>query len=478
MNNNNEFVNSPLASSKFFSSRKLLVLASIIVLLITILPGQITAALPLETSLLFFVIGMASVIGIIHELGYAAVTLNMIHWIFTLIFFFIAPLIQAYSGYSPWEFTNANNETIMNNCLIVILWIIFYICGGGLLGKRIRLAPIRYRERISKGWLRMFTFLSVICAMTIVARYGFSNLFARADMVVGEDAVEMSTMTSLVWSKCSRATIFFAEAVLIMTAIRKEFKVNKLLAMNSLVMLLVCFPAALSRNEAAAIYLGLFLILFYRDLEKFRGKPWYLFAFLASTIVLFQLINVFRRTSFGDESAVDKMFLMSQNLGDEYLSGGYDAFAIIGATVDYVKTFDMTYGRQLLGSLFFFIPRNIWTTKPIGSGAMISAAGGQYFTNISCPLVAEGYVNFGILGVILFGFFAGFLCTVIDRKYWENAPKDQTFSFIKIAYPCLLPYYFFMLRGDLMSSFAYTSAYMIVFWFLFRLSGWHIKISS
>lgn len=116
-----------------FSSKKLLVMIIVVVLSIAVLPGQITAALPLETSLLFFVIGMASIIGIIHELGYAAVTLNMIHWIFTLIFFFIAPLTQAYSGYSPWEFTNANNETIMNNCLIVILWIIFYVCGGGRL---------------------------------------------------------------------------------------------------------------------------------------------------------------------------------------------------------------------------------------------------------------------------------------------------------------------------------------------------------
>lgn len=467
-----------IGKSGIFSSKKLLVLIIVVVLSIAVLPGQITAALPLETSLLFFVIGMFSVIGIIHELGYAAVTLNMIHWIFTLIFFFIAPLTQVYSGYSPWAFLSVDNVATTNSCLIVILWILFYTIGSIFLGKRIHLVPTETQQRISKGWLYVFTVISVICAMTIVARYGFFNLFARADMKAGEDAVEMSKMTSLLWSKISRATITFTEIVLIMTAIKKEFKVHKLLIISTIVMLLSCFPAAVSRNEAAAIYLGLFLVFFYRDLDKFRQKPWYLFAFLLATLVFFPLLNVFRRTSFGDEKVFSMLYSMSQNLSDEYLSGNYDAFAMIGATVDYVKTYDLTYGYQLFGALLFFVPRSIWVTKPIGSGAMIAKTEGEMFSNISCPLVGEGYINFGILGVILFAFAFGVLCTVLDRKYWENAPKDQNFSFIKIAYPCLLPYYFFMLRGDLMSSFAYTSAYMVVFFVLCKLSGWHIKVGK
>lgn len=319
----------------------------------------------------------------------------------------------------------------------------------------------------------MFTFLSVICAMTIIARYGV--VFARADMIAGEDTVEMSTAVGLLWSKVSRATIIFTEIVLLMTAIKKEIKVNKLLIINTIALLLACFPTALSRNETAAIYLGLFVVFFYRDLGKFRQKPWYLFAFLLATLMLFPLLNVFRRTSFGDENVIAMLSSMFQNLSDEYLSGGYDAFAMIGATVDHVEIYDATYGYQLLGSLLFFVPRSIWLAKPIGSGAMIATSAGQRFTNISCPLVAEGYVNFGVLGVIVFAFFAGFFCTVIDRKYWENAPKDQNFSFIKMVYPCLLPYYFFMLRGDLMSSFAYILSYVVTFWFLFKLSGWHLK---
>ena len=160
------------------------------------------------------------------------------------------------------------------------------------------------------------------------------------------------------------------------------------------------------------------------------------------------------------------------------MSGGYDAFSIIEGARKYVEVADFTYGYQLLGSLFFFVPRSIWVTKPIGSGAMISTFMGQSFTNISCPLIAEGYVNFGILGVILFALVTGALCTVVDRKYWENAPENLNFSLIKVLYPVLPPYFFFMLRGDLMSSFAYTSAYVVTFWFLFRISRWHVKTNK
>ena len=466
-----------MQNSRILSSKKFLVFVTIVVLLITFLPSQITDSVPLETSLLFFIIGMFSIIGILHELSYAAFTLNMIHWIFTLIFFFIAPFIQATFKYSPWEFINLSNKDISNVCLVLILWILFYVCGG-LIGRRLPLTQIRFKENISSRWLYTFTFISFICGMTIVLRYGFFNLFARADMRAGKDAIEMSTTTALIWSKCTRATITFTEILLIMTAIKKEFNINRLLAMNTIVMLFTCFPLALSRNEAAAIYLGLFVVLFYGDLNKFRQKPWYIFVFLISTMVLFQLINVFRRTSFTDINVMRNISLALQNLSGGYLSGGYDAFPMIGATLDHVKTYDMTYGEQLLGSLFFFVPRSIWTSKPIGSGAMIATTQGERFTNISCPLVAEGYINFGILGVIVFAFVFGILCNVLDRKYWENAANNHSFSFIKIVYPVLLPYYFFMLRGDLMSSFAYTSAYMVTFWFLFKLSGWHVKIFS
>lgn len=458
------------------SSKKLFVFIAIVVLLVAILPGQITDTVSLEASLLFFVIAMFSVIGIIRELGYAAVTLNMIHWIFMLVFFFIAPLTQASFGYSAWGFNSMDNDNVIKSCLTIILWIGVYSLSGILVGKRIHLTGVEQREKISSSWLYIFTFISLICGITIIARYGFYNMFSRADMKSGEDAVEMSTATFLVWSKISRATITFTEIVLIMTAIKKEIEVKKLLVVNTVVLLLSSFPLTLSRNEAAAIYLGLFVVLFYRDLGKFRKSPFYILCFLGAILVIFPLLNVFRKMSFYDENLLPAIYRVFASLGDEYLTANYDSFSMIEGVRNYVKIVDVTYGHQLLGAIFFFVPRSIWASKPIGTGAMIAQFQGQLFTNISCPLVAEGYVNFGIFGVVLFAFFYGVLTTILDREYWENAPNNQSFSLIKIVYPCLLPYYFFMLRGGLLSSLAYTLSYAVVFWFLYRISKLRVVI--
>ncbi len=459
------------------SSKKLIVFIAIIVLLIAILPGQITNTVPLEISLLFFVIAMFSVIGIIRELDYAAVTLNMIHWIFMLIFFFIAPLIQTSFGFSAWGFNSMDNDNVTKSCLAIILWIVVYSLSGILIGKKIHLTGGEQREKISSGWLYIFTFLSLVCGITIVARYGFFNLFSRADLKAGEDAFEMSKAVGLIWAKCSRATIVFTEVLLVMTLIKKEINVSKLLTINTIVLILSCFPFALSRNEAGIIYLGLFVVFFYRDLEKFRQKPWYIFCFLGATLVVFPVLNVFRKMSLYDKNLFSIIYSMFTNLPMEYLSANYDAFSMIEGVRNYTEIADFTYGYQLLGAIFFFVPRSIWGSKPIGSGAMISQFQGQQFSNISCPLIGEGYINFGIFGVVLFAFVFGVLNTVFDRKYWENA-TSQNFSFIKIIYPFLPPCFFFMLRGDLMSSLAYTLAYVFIFWFLFKISKWHVRLKQ
>ena len=44
------------------------------------------------------------------------------------------------------------------------------------------------------------------------------------------------------------------------------------------------------------------------------------------------------------------------------------------AAINYVSDYGITYGNQLFGSLFFFVPREYWYDKPLNSGKLI----GQY----------------------------------------------------------------------------------------------------
>lgn len=156
------------------------------------------------------------------------------------------------------------------------------------------------------------------------------------------------------------------------------------------------------------------------------------------------------------------------SLGDTYLTGDYDAFSMIMIIRRYVLDNGATLGRQLLGVLLFFVPRKIWPTKPIGTGAtVIGPVMSQSFANVSAPLIGEAYVNGGMLGTIVMGFIVGIMTGSADNKYWKT--KDE-FARVRMIYPFNLLQFFFMMRGDLLSSWAYFFATYFVGSVIWKLS--------
>jgi oligosaccharide repeat unit polymerase len=109
----------------------------------------------------------------------------------------------------------------------------------------------------------------------------------------------------------------------------------------------------------------------------------------------------------------------------------------------------------------------MWPNKPYGSGSYMGQSLNWSFTNISCPLPGEAYINFGIFGIILFGVVFGFISKLMDRFYWEKTSDTRTK--FDILYAIMLMMFFFMLRGDLLSSWAYFLAFVFI-WGVFTFS--------
>ena len=121
---------------------------------------------------------------------------------------------------------------------------------------------------------------------------------------------------------------------------------------------------------------------------------------------------------------------------------------------------------------YFLFHGHFGANKPLGSGYVVRYAQGESFLNVSSPLIAEGLINFGTIGVILFAYFFGKFTTYIDKIYWkeiENNELDNTF--IKILYPFLLSMFFFMCRGDLMSTYSFSVGHIITYIFMFWLNN-------
>ena len=161
-------------------------------------------------------------------------------------------------------------------------------------------------------------------------------------------------------------------------------------------------------------------------------------------LVIFPFLDQFRHAK---ELSTDTKIGISTQMFSE---GTFDSYQ---NTINVINKADITYGRQLLGVLFFYVPRSIWSTKPIGSGAYIAKEFKYNFSNISMNFLGEGYLNFGYFGVFLFILFLSNLVSRFDFMYWNNLIRKE---YMYIIYFYLYGLLFFIMRGDLLSSFAYT----------------------
>lgn len=218
------------------------------------------------------------------------------------------------------------------------------------------------------------------------------------------------------------------------------------------------FPTAISRFQVAALYIP--LIVIFTDLWN---RPYAIqTTILGSLLIIFPFLEKFRH--FDPEKfkwSIDMDFLNH---------GHFDAYQNF---VRVIEVDFITYGNQLLGALLFYMPRSIWIDKPIGSGAALADVVGLSFSNISMPFIAEGYVNFGILGVVVFMFFLGILLNRLDAIAWHFRALKKESLFVYYYY-FLFGMIFFMMRGDLMSSFAFTIgltvSFLIIIYLLYFLN--------
>ncbi|MBK7949416.1 MAG: hypothetical protein IPK00_11920 [Deltaproteobacteria bacterium] len=145
----------------------------------------------------------------------------------------------------------------------------------------------------------------------------------------------------------------------------------------------------------------------------------------------------------------------------EYLatSGDVDAFGMMCLAVKWLDINGPTGGLQMLGALLFWVPRTLWPSKPVGTGAMVSDELGFDFTNLSVPIMTEPLVDFGLLGVPVVAFGFGWLLAALDRSYWTPFDPSRSpvgFRRIDVIYPFWVGMLLFVTRGDLLSSFGYT----------------------
>jgi hypothetical protein len=296
----------------------------------------------------------------------------------------------------------------------------------------------------------------VVCVLVVAL--AAPHAYAAVDSTVTPSPAALVTDRFLLFVPSATLLILLHETV---RSGRKILfsRVCVLLLLLLLVMITVN-PYTEKRNAIGPVYMALLLVLC-QNWFAIQGRRFLLL--VGGMVLVFPAITIF---THNHTQALRDVSLsqFADEISDHYFSINYDSWANIYTAVEIVKVHGMQWGHQLLGSVLFFVPSAVWTTKPLATGIFLAdyliANYSMWFTNLSAPLVAEGYLDFGPGGVVAFAgavaWFVVFLNGLAQRRAgWVAFPLAVYASvFLMIV-----------LRGSLMIALGFASAAFLAFCF-------------
>lgn len=385
---------------------------------------------------------------------YKNFSLYKIFFLFTYFFLGIAPIIQFHKKGSYFGAPLITEEWYFYTNILIILICVFYKFIYNFFIKftqidNINLSKFKSPDKLSTYKGVVLIFLSIISFLSVLYINNFSviSMLVRGGEFKRELDSDATTMNILVGQFL--IPISFLCFLFYITTNKRNMLITIVLFLLAVI---TCSPFGIPRFYAAAIYLPLLLIIsdFLRRKNVFSGTIIFGLLFIFPTLDYFRYFDDLSKVKFGLDF---KMF-------DSGHFDSYQNFSLI------LSHSEITWGYQLLGVIFFWIPRSIWESKPEGSGSYLAKQLNFSFDNISANFFAEGYINFGVLGILIFIIIISYATAFADKVYWIKLHKAD--NFLKIAYFILLGMLFFMLRGDLLSSFAFTVGFMLSFYTILK----------
>jgi hypothetical protein len=449
------------ASIDVFSLRKLLAL---VIVLIEIVFINSLASAGIELVLSSVVVTIALLMQMRFAVRPAAAApADIVVFIFNWLFLDLAPKVQLMS--MPQRLINTSTVTVdgvaLTN-LVCALFMIAFTFFYAFLSRRdenpqpAQLAqPVRVkpRQEFTAAAIGLVLFLCV-AVVAVAAPSAYRSV----------ENAEVASPASLVMH---RFLLFLPSAALLIL-LHETVRSGRKLLFSRVCVLLILFllvivtenPYTEKRNALGPIYIALLFVLFQ---NWFATGTRRLVLLVSSMVLVFPAITVF--THNRQQSLADVSFSQfSDQIADHYFSINYDSWANIYTAVEIVKVHGMQWGHQLLGSLLFFVPSSIWSGKPLATGIFLAdyliANYSMWFTNLSAPLAAEGYLDFGPAGVVLYACILAVFVALLNRLALR---RDRWVAFPMAIYASV--FLMIVLRGSLMIALGFASAAFLAFCF-------------
>ncbi len=370
-----------------------------------------------------------------------------VYFIFALTFFSLIPWLHYSTNHFIWRTSPVTESAYLFVNLLIFLantttFLTYLHCARIPKKKTAFITPAK-NKKLSAAALLALSCLSFILLFYLNS-FSITQLLFRGIVEESREIVVESSSLSLLLGMISRLTPVFC-FLYAATQIKESSGTKTLLL---ILMLLSVFPTGVARYMVAFAYIPLALLF----IPASRNAVVFSTSLIFSLIFIFPFLEQFRKFS-----GISDLTLIPSP--DFFYAAHFDAYENFATAVE--NDF-ITFGRQLLGTILFFVPRTIWPNKPVGSGHEMAENLGYSFNNISMPFLGEGYINFGATGVFVFATLIGYLMARIDSRFVANKNGGTTADYSSAVYFFLIGALFFLLRGDLLSSFAYISAGLIV----------------
>ena len=380
---------------------------------------------------------------------------DIVVFIFNWLFLDLAPKFQLLS--LPQRLVNTSTVdvgTVATTNLVCALFMVTFTVVYAILSRHAEVAAAPAAAPQREFTAPAIGFAVLICVMVV----GVAAPLAYHSI----DNQEAATPAKMIMG---RFLLFLPSATMLILLNETVRSPRKLLFSRVCVLLLMFVLVAITedpytekRNALGPVYLGLILVLFQ---NWFASRTRRMVLLVLGMVLAFPAIAVFTQ----DHSAILGHFSMSQvgsQIADHYFSINYDSWANIYTSIEIVRVHELQWGRQLLGALLFFVPSALWASKPIATGIFLGnyliAHYGMWFTNLSAPLVSEGYLDFGYIGVVAYAagtaYFVTFLNALARRR-------DSWAAFPMATYASV--FLMIVLRGSLMIATAFGVAAILAF---------------
>lgn len=267
---------------------------------------------------------------------------------------------------------------------IICVFVVYfsYQVSGLVLNKYDEKSVVNFR---SNNEISVFVcWIFILLSFTLASAIGWSRVTAiRGDL-------ELESHVDLVAITLVRGLSFVA---LIYSTLWKGPLVHKsiLLITSCAIFLLTNNPLSIPRYLLASYIFTFFLVH-----SRFSIKDRFVFVVLlfVGIVSLFPMLSEISRKGVA---------FSELNFSIDYyaVSGDFDGFQSVINVIEYARELGYTYGNNIASIVFSFVPRAIWPGKSPGLGSDAAANMGYPFINISSPLPAELYIDFGLIGLLV-----------------------------------------------------------------------------